>query len=98
MVYGCRCVKSLFYSQMRLNRISGGQTESVKVVSGFANNLIGSKIASATIQIGVPSNSEKNNTAVAAVIWFLKSIYICCQSTPSTNIAMLIVNCQLLQT
>lgn len=68
------------------------------VVSGFANNLIGSKIASATIQIGVPSNSEKKNTAVAAVIWFLNSIYICCQSTPSTNIAMLIVNCQLLQT
>lgn len=29
------------------------------VVSGFANNLIGSKIARATIQIGVPSNSEK---------------------------------------
>jgi len=29
------------------------------VVSGFANNLIGSKIASATIKIGVPSNSEK---------------------------------------
>lgn len=82
---------------MRLNRISGGQTESVKVVSGFANNLIGSKIASATIQIGVPSNSEKKNTAVVAVIWFLKSIYICCQSTPSTNIAILIVNCQLLR-
>ena len=28
-------------------------------VSGFANNLIGSKIASETIQIGMPSNSEK---------------------------------------
>lgn len=79
---------------MRLNRISGGQTESVNGCERLANNLIGSQIASATIQIGVPSNSKKN-TAVAAVIWFLKSIYICCQSTPSTNIAMLIVNCQL---
>lgn len=76
---------------MRLNRISGGQTESVNGCERLANNLIGSQIASATIQIGVPSNSKKN-TAVAAVIWFLKSIYICCQSTPFINCD---VDCQL---
>lgn len=52
-------IKSLIYSQMRLNRISGGQTESVNGCERLANNLIGSQIASATIQIGVPSNSKK---------------------------------------
>ena len=30
-----------------------------KIVSGLARNLIGSQIASATIQIGVPINSKK---------------------------------------
>ncbi|UKI20765.1 MAG: hypothetical protein L6V83_03940 [Christensenella sp.] len=45
-------------------------------MSGFANNLIGSKIASATIQIGVPSNSKKKNTAVVAVIVFEEHLYL----------------------
>lgn len=70
---------------MRLNRISSGQKESVNGCERLANNLIGSKIVNATIQIGAVSNSQKKNTAVAAVIWFLNSIYICCQSTLFIN-------------
>lgn len=63
------------------------------VVSGFANNLIGSKIASATIQIGVPSNSEKKNTVVAAVIWFFEE-YLYLLST-DTFYKYCDVDCQL---
>lgn len=46
------------------------------VVSGFANNLIGSKIASATIQIGVPSNSEKNHRRYGGDMVFEEYLYL----------------------
>lgn len=46
------------------------------VVSGFANNLIGSKIASATIQIGMPSNSEKKHRRRGGDMVFEEYLYL----------------------
>ncbi len=91
-------IKSLFYSQMRLNRISGGQTESVNGCERLANNLIDSKIVNATIQISMPNNikTKKEHRRCGGDVVFEEYLYLL--SIDTTNIAMLIVNCQLLQT
>lgn len=81
---------------MRLNRISGGQTESVNGCERFLQTISSAqKLHAQRFKSACRAIAKKKNTAVAAVIWFLKSIYICCQSTPSTNIAMSVVDCQL---